>query len=90
MYKFLSSKSALALVSALVFFIAVFLTLSDYGISWDETIHFRRGQAYLNYFLTRQLNYEKLPILNLQGTNGDPSKVIYRRSLYQNDFHTTL
>ncbi|KKS63718.1 MAG: Glycosyl transferase family 39 [Candidatus Daviesbacteria bacterium GW2011_GWA1_42_6] len=87
MYKFLSSKSALALVSALVFFIAVFLTLSDYGISWDETIHFRRGQAYLNYFLTRQLNYEKLPILNLQGTNGDPSKVIYRRSLYQNDFH---
>ncbi len=87
MYKFLNSKSALALVAALVFFIAAFFTLSGYGISWDETIHFRRGQAYLNYFLTGQLNYEKLPILNLQGTDGDPSKVEYRRSLYQNDFH---
>lgn len=70
------------------FFIVSFLTLKDYGISWDETIHFRRGQAYLHYFLTGKTNYSNLPTYNLQGTNGDPSKIpTPRRSFYQNDFH---
>lgn len=74
---------------ALIYFTAAFLTLTDYGISWDETIHFRRGQAYLHYFLTGDLDYRKMPEVNLQGTNGDPVKTLGpRRSFYQNDFHT--
>jgi hypothetical protein len=57
---------------ALIFFIASFITLKDYGISWDETIHFRRGQAYVHYFLTGKLTYNSsLP----------------KTSLYQSDIH---
>lgn len=41
-----------------IFFIVSYLTLSDYGISWDEPIHFTRGQAYLNYFLNGDLVYD--------------------------------
>lgn len=41
----------------LIFFLAAFLTLKDYGISWDEPIHFFRGQGYLNYFLTGKTTF---------------------------------
>lgn len=77
-----------AAACAFIYFIAAYLTLSDYGISWDETIHFRRGQAYLHYFLTGNLNYQDLPYLDFQGTDGDPVNIPQpRRSFYQNDFH---
>lgn len=33
-----------------LFFIYSFFSISDYGINWDEPIHFYRGQAYLNFF----------------------------------------
>ena len=36
----------------IAFFIIGFITLKDYGINWDEPIHFNRGQGYLYYFLT--------------------------------------
>ncbi|KKR81574.1 MAG: hypothetical protein UU73_C0001G0150 [Candidatus Daviesbacteria bacterium GW2011_GWA1_41_61] len=73
---------------AAIFFTVAFLTLLDYNISWDETIHFRRGQAYLHYFLTGDLDYHQLPSVNLQGTQGDPRRIPPpRRSLYQNDYH---
>lgn len=76
----------LALFLTLVFFVAALLTLHDYGVSWDETIHFRRGQAYLRYFLTGETNYDTLPKPILQGTAGDPQKIPSpRRSFYQND-----
>lgn len=72
----------------LLFFTASFLTLKDYGISWDEILHFRRGQAYLHYFLTGKTNYQDLSNPNLQGTGGDPRRVSKpRRSIFQNDFH---
>lgn len=78
----------LALALAVIFFGVLLFTLSDYGISWDETIHFRRGQAYLYYFLTGKTTFEDLPNLNLQGTEGKPERLpSLRRSLYQNDFH---
>ena len=35
---------------ALVFFVISFFTLNNYGVSWDESIHFARGQAYLYYY----------------------------------------
>lgn len=81
-------KLLFSLISSFIFFIVSFLTLRDYGPSWDEAIHFRRGQAYLYYYLTGNTNYEILPKINLQGTNGDPKKIpVPRRSFYQNDYH---
>ena len=81
----LKSPFLISLITSFVFFIAAFLTLGSYGPSWDETIHFRRGQAYLHYFLTGQKTYN-LPNYNLQGTLGDPKIVpVPRRSFYQVD-----
>ncbi|MFC1624877.1 glycosyltransferase family 39 protein [Patescibacteria group bacterium] len=81
-------KNLLPIVAALVFFIVSFLTLKDYFISWDEPIHFERGQAYLHYFLTGSLDYSDISKQDLQGTMGDPKRVEKpRRSLYQSDLH---
>lgn len=79
----------ISFVLSLVFFLFSFYTISDYGISWDETIHFSRGQAFLHYFLTGKTNYDDLPDVNLQGTFGSPKNYpVPRRSFYQlNDFH---
>lgn len=49
-----------ALAFALTFFLVSLLTLSDYGISWDEPIHFMRGQGYLHYFFTGEQEYKTL------------------------------
>lgn len=89
MFKGLVQKNFLiSIILSLIYFLVSLLTLKDYGVSWDETIHFRRGQAYLYYFLTGEKDYFKLPNYNLQGTMGDPNKVPQpRRSFYQNDFH---
>lgn len=38
-------------IPAIFLFMAIF-TMNDYGLNWDEPIHFMRGQAYLNFFLT--------------------------------------
>lgn len=43
-----------------IFFVVSMITLKDYGISWDEPLHFSRGQAYLNYYLTGSKNYDNL------------------------------
>ena len=77
------------LVFTIAFFLTAFFTLKDYGISWDETIHFSRGQAYLYYFITGKTNYRDLPDVNLQGTFGNPKNIPSpRRSFYQlNDYH---
>lgn len=40
-----------------VFFLFAFFTIGDYGINWDEPVHFMRGQAYLNFFLTGKTEY---------------------------------
>lgn len=61
----------LAFLLSLVFFLTSFATLKDYGISWDEPTHFKRGQAYLWYFLTGDNDYRKLSQ--------------QRRSIYQDD-----
>ncbi|MDO8619155.1 MAG: glycosyltransferase family 39 protein [Candidatus Daviesbacteria bacterium] len=78
----------LAILAAIIYILLALFTLKDYGISWDETLHFRRGQAYLYYFLTGKTNYNSLPVYNFQGTDGNPANIpIPRRSFYQNDFH---
>jgi len=44
-----------------IFFLYAIFTISDYGINWDEPYHFRRGQAFLQYFLTGNKTYEDMP-----------------------------
>lgn len=44
----------------IAFFLISLFTLKDYGVNWDEPIHFIRGQAYLTYFLTGKTNYQTL------------------------------
>ena len=39
-------------VVPILFFLISILTLNDYGINWDEPVHFNRGQGYLYYFQT--------------------------------------
>lgn len=56
----MNRKKNLALIVPIVFFLLSFLTLGDYGVSWDEPIHFHRGQAYLHYFLTGETRFKTL------------------------------
>jgi len=85
----MKKKVLISLVLALIYFLVAFLTLKDYNISWDEILHFSRGQAYLHYFLTGKTNYQDLSQINLQGTFGEPKNIpMPRRSYYQlTDFH---
>lgn len=45
----------------IAFLIVGIVTLPHYGISWDESFHFQRGQAYLHYFLTGEKDFTKVP-----------------------------
>ncbi len=49
-----------------------FITIGHYGVGFDEPAHFRRGQAYVQFFLTGKKDYSNLP-------------KDYRRSIYQSD-----
>lgn len=88
----------LAKIFAIIFFIVSFWNLRDYGINWDEPIHWYRGQAYLHYFLTGQQTYDGMPkIAEHQRTQvgvdrtkeGYISVKDFRRSYYQDDSLTT-
>ncbi len=67
-------KTLFVFIIAIIYLIISILTLSDYGIIWDEPDHFYRGQAYLNYYLTGSEDYS-----NLKGI---------QRSYYQDDRYT--
>lgn len=41
----------------LIYFIASVITLKDYGINWDEPLHYMRGQAYFRYLTTGKKDY---------------------------------
>lgn len=64
-----------------LFFLIGLITIGDYGISWDEPEHLRRGQAYLWYFLTGKLDYNDLPPYDLKKAQTDPQ--YHARSFYQ-------
>ena len=65
----------LVFVVPLLFLIIGFLTLSDYGINWDEPFHFLRGQAYLNFFFTGKKDYSSLsPYPKVKGILPDSQK----------------
>lgn len=65
------NKIFLSIAVSVLFFIICFLTLKDYGVSWDSATHFKRGQAYLHFFMTGQKEYANLTLKN--------------RSFYQSD-----
>src|SRR3989344_6583710 len=49
----------LAGLAIAAYFLVSLLTLSNYGINWDEVNHSMRGQAYLYYFLTGKKDYDQ-------------------------------
>ena len=56
----MKKKIIIGAVLAALSFSIFFSTLSDYGINWDESIHYIRGQAYLRFFLTGKDNFPAL------------------------------
>lgn len=48
---------SVGIIITLVFFIVGLATLSHYGNNIDESIHFERGNAYLDFFLTGRKKY---------------------------------
>lgn len=47
-------------------------TIKDYGINWDEPYHYKRGQAFLQFFLTGKKTYDGIPkYKSLKGTSDD-------------------
>src|SRR3989338_5985906 len=54
-------EKILVLFFPLIFIIYSICTINDYGINWDEPYHFRRCQAFLQYFLTGKKDYSNLP-----------------------------
>lgn len=48
----------IGVILAIVFFAVGVLTISDYGLNIDESIHFIRGQAYLNLLTTGEKRYK--------------------------------
>src|SRR3972149_1685254 len=86
----LSRKKIIYSLIFLIFFIPALFTISDYNVNWDEAEHFRRGQAILRYFLTRETTYDKLPAFDkfqkvLQDQNRIPENFSPRYSFYQNN-----
>lgn len=80
----------IGILIASVFLFFNVVILHDYGQNWDESTHFFRGQAFLNFFLTGQKKYEDLPKFKLYYQNNDSvlfdpldKKDIPRVSMYQ-------
>lgn len=68
------SKILVILLIPTIFLIYGIYTLSDYGINWDEPYHYRRGQAFLHYFLTGQKTYGNMPKYPpLRGDSDNPN-----------------
>jgi len=62
----------IGIVLIITFFSIFFIRLNDYGINWDEPLHFARGQAYLNYFISGRDDFSNLPL----------KKPSFRKSIY--------
>lgn len=51
-FKFFRNNLIIFIIPVVFLILGIF-TIKDYGISWDEPVHFIRGQGYLNLFLTK-------------------------------------
>lgn len=66
-------------------------TLPSYGINWDETPHFIRGQTFLHFLLTGKKDFNDLP--ELEGKShiqdfgyvfaDEKNRTVIRRSMFQ-------
>lgn len=72
---------SISLILFVSFFVAGLLTLKDYGVSWDEPIHYQRGQAYLRYIFTGQKDYRNLPVYDLKEAQNNSK--YHERSMFQ-------
>lgn len=71
---FKDKKLFLVLILPVIFLVYSLITIKDYGINWDEPYHYRRGQSFLQYFLTGQKNYNNIPKHPpLQGDSDNPT-----------------
>lgn len=68
-----------SLCIGLLFFAFGIADLSNYGVNWDEPIHFGRGQAILYYFLTGKTNYKDFDY-------SDRKRSYYQIDAYSYDF----
>ncbi|MBI3397189.1 glycosyltransferase family 39 protein [Candidatus Woesebacteria bacterium] len=59
-------------------FVIAFFTLNHYGVNWDEPYHYRRGQAFLHYYLTGNKTYEGIP--KYPPLKGDPDSPGFRNT----------
>lgn len=85
----------IALIVFLIYLTIHVVLLSQYGLNWDEPIHYMRGQIFLRFFLTGKKDYQDLPKLRIHFPKNDftpmPPSVDYeddsqfRRSIYQYD-----
>src|SRR5258708_14770890 len=67
-------KLLLIFVVPILSLIISIATLSHYGINWDEPYHYRRGQAFLQFFLTGQKTYYNIPKYPpLKGDSDNPN-----------------
>ena len=71
------SNKIIIYIVPILFLIIGTVTLSDFGVNWDEPFHFMRGQTYLHYFLTGgEKDYNSLPEYPRINTNCDYIKDI--------------
>jgi len=85
----------LSLILAAAFLLIGVATLDDYGVNWDEPVHFMRGQAYWRLLTTGKRNYNDLPKLAFHFPKNDrystevtpdfKDDTSFRRSYYQSD-----
>lgn len=62
----------ISLIIPIVSLVMALHTIKDYGINWDEPYHYKRGQAFLQFFLTGKKNYDGMPKYPaLKGTSDD-------------------
>lgn len=70
---FRNKKVFIVLTIPILFLMYGLITISDYGINWDEPFHYRRGQAFLQYLLTGQKTYSNIPKYPaLKGDSDNP------------------
>ncbi len=66
-------KKILILIIPTISLLVAILTLKSYGINWDEPYHYRRGQAFLQYYLTGLKTYQNMPKYPpLKGNSDNP------------------
>ncbi|EKD68215.1 MAG: glycosyltransferase, partial [uncultured bacterium] len=81
------------LVLFLTYLILGIVTITNYGINWDEPAHFIRGQVFLRFLLTGKKDYAGLPEIDAKSYRQDfgyefrdpNTNSTVRRSIYQHD-----